>query len=333
MFQSASFAAEAPCRAEPLRLRVRFAGEAPRDALLESLQPSGLRLLDSQSREQIWSGGPGPATTQQIAGMDSSIGASLVAVHLDTDGIHDRIYAGDRSGRLWRLELRTGAKKTSWVEATMLADLGVTGGGRGFVAKPDVSRIEAPSGAWLNIAIGTANTGEPRNDHRFYVLRDSMAAGPGNPLVETDLELLLPPAGISRGNSRGYYLALGSAQVLAQALTLNGRIHFTAVESARNLLTACASNALPAMDAPLSVTVLRAKDGELESEYSGDGNAGSSSLRRPLAGSWPATTGVELATSVDATGHVPCVIGVETLPGCFLDTRPKRSWWRREDAD
>lgn len=334
-----AIAAEATCRtAEPFRIRVRFAGEAARDLLVESTLPSGIQLRDAASPDPIWSAGPDTARTQQFAGMDAPFGTSFAAVHLDADGLHDLLYAGDRAGRVWRFDLRSGARPTSWMQATVIAELGAPGGGRGFIAPPDATLIAPETGpAWLNIALGTATIGEPRTDHRFYVLRDSIAERRMAPLVESDLERLSPPAGIARSNTSGYYLPLGSAQVLAQALTLNGRIHFVAVENARSLLAACASGTLPAAPVALSVTVLRAEDGTVEP----DGSTVPASngpvpplLRRPLPAALPASAGVVLATApADANGHVPCMVGDQRLPACSLDTRPRRSWWRREDAD
>jgi hypothetical protein len=335
----AAAANESQCRAmAELTIRVRFAGEAPREAVVESMLPSGFRLLDSTSREELWFAGPDAAGTQQFASMDADFGTSFAALHLDADGVHDRLYAGDRAGRLWRFDLHAGARPAAWIEAAVLADLRAPGGGRGFVARPDVALIEtATSTAWVNIAIGTANTGTPRADHRFYVLRDSTTGRPGTPPVESDLELLSPPANVDRSSGRGYYLQLGSAQVLAQALTLNGRIHFTVVESPRNLVAACPADTLPDTAVALSVTVLRARDGEVEAADAADDITRASDardLRRPLATPLPASAGVELAAQPDAaSGLVPCHIAAQALPGCFLDTRPRRSWWRREDAD
>jgi hypothetical protein len=332
-------AEESQCRAtDALTIRVRFAREAARDVVIESTFPSGFRLLDPTSGEEIWSGGPDAARTQQFASMDADLGTSFTALHLDADGVHDRIYAGDRAGRLWRLDLHAGGRRAAWMDAAVLADLRTPSGGRGFVAPPDVALIDtATSGTWLSIAIGTANTGAPRADHRFYVLRDSTTERSATPLTESDLELLSPPATAARSSARGYYLELGSAQVLAQALTLNGRIHFTVVENPRNLVAACPSHTLPDTAVRLSVTVLRARDGAVEPASPADNTIPSSDrrdLRRPLAIPLPASTGVELAATPDpATGLVPCLMASQALPGCFLDARPRRSWWRREDAD
>lgn len=330
-------AAAADCRRPaPLLLRVRFAEETPREVLLESTVSHGLRLLDPATGSELWSAGAGAGNTQQIAGMDAAFGTSLTAVHLDADGLHDRLYAGDRAGRLWRFDLHAGARPSAWMHATLLADLGAPGGGRGFIAAPDITRIgTADARTWLNIAIGTANTtGTPRADHRFYVLRDALdAAVPAAPLTEADLEPLLPPLGLANGNAHGYYLQLGAAQVLARALTLDGRIHFTVVENGHNLLAGCAIGTLPTTVVQMSVSVLRAVDGAVAAVGNG-GRNDQHDLRQALARAMPASAAVELAaTPGRADGRLSCQVDAEPLPDCFLDTRPRRSWWRREDAD
>jgi hypothetical protein len=332
---AAAAAAAAGCRtAPPLALRVRFAAEAARDVLLESTLPDGLRMVDAATGHELWSAGSRAGASQQIAAMNAPFGASLTAVHLDADGLHDRIYAGDRAGRLWRLDLHAGARPSGWLRAAVLAELGAPGGGRGFVAAPDIALIEADAGAWLNVAIGTANTGPPRSDHRFYVLRDALAANTVAPLTESDLEPVRPPLGIASGMARGYYLPLGTAQVLARALTLDGRIHFTVVESAASLLTTCDNSMLPTSLAPISVTVLRAADGAVATDSNGDGHIDQRDLRRTLARAMPASSAVELiATPAPADGLQHCAVDAEPLSDCALDTRPRRSWWRREDAD
>jgi hypothetical protein len=329
-------AADSGCQTPvPLTLRVRFADEAPREVLLQSGLPNGLRLLDPVDGRELWSAGVGSGATQQIAGMDAAFGSSLMAVHLDEDGLHDRLYAGDRTGRLWRFDLRAGALPRSFLRAGVLADLRAPGGGRGFLAAPDIARIETVgTPPWLNIAIGTASTGAPRADHRFYVLRDDPYSPlPALPMTEADLELVLPPLGISNSSARGYYLSLGSSQVLAQSLTVNGRIHYTAVEHGPGL-AGCDIGTLPNIAATLTVTIIRAADGALTVDLDGNGRIDHGDLHRPIPHSLPANTAVALTSNpARSDGRIHCQIGGELLPECSLDTRPQRTWWRREDAD
>src|SRR5690606_23734483 len=91
---------------------------------------------------------------------------------LDADGLHDRIYAGDLAGRLWRFDIHHGAPAGQWAAGGVFADFSNVEG-RGFLAAADVS-LSAPAGAapWLNIAIGTAAPGNPAANNRFYALRD-----------------------------------------------------------------------------------------------------------------------------------------------------------------
>ena len=326
--------AAAGCPTVPaIKLRVHFAGENARDALLQSTWPAGLQLLDLAGHT-LWSAGPGIGTTQRFADMNAGIGTSLTAIDLDANGIQDRIYAGDTAGHLWRLDLRSGATRNNWMQATMLANFAVPGGGRGFVAAPDVARIATAGASWLSIAIGTASIGVPRADNRFYVLHDALAAAVASPLTENDLAPVTSLAGIGPGNVAGYYLPLGSAQVLAPSLTLNGRIYFTAIESSRRVVAACPGEIEP-IPVPLSATVIDARDGSIapsEDEASHPGQAAQHNLRHPI-GNQPANAGVELNALAAADGQLACHVGAEILPECFLDTRPRRIWWRREDAD
>jgi hypothetical protein len=313
-------AAQTECRQPaPLQLRVRFANEAARDALLESTPDRGLRLVDPASRRVLWA-----------ADMNAAFGSSFTAIHLDADGVHDRVYAGDQAGRLWRFDLRTGAQPSEWMHAIVLAELGAAGGGRGFIAPPDVTRLQAADGrSWLSIALGSANTGSGQAEQRFYVVRDSLdSRPPARSLKESDLQpvtsLMAAP-----DSEHGYYLLLAHAQVVARALTVNGVTHFSAIADRRNLLTGC-NTGIQFNLTQVSVNAIRATDGALTH---GIGSSGPDNPHQLLAGTLSADTAVELTVNANADGRLLCHVDGETLPGCFVDTRPRRTWWRREDAD
>lgn len=291
----------------PLALRVQFQGEAPLDALLLS-HGAGLQLIDAHSRLRLWSEGPLSSDTQQLVALESSLGTSLTAIDTNSDGLHDRIYAADRRGRIWRLDLLTGSAPSMWMQATLLADLGVPGGGRGFVAAPDVTRVSNGSTSWLQIAIGTASTGAGHHDHYLYVLRD---------------ELTGPAPGPAQVVTR---MSLGTAQALTPSLTLDGMTWLVAVEQAPNVLHTCPGEQLPSVAARLSISALRTSEAATT-------HAPSNILRQPLPGSLPATSSVELDIHIDASGRRACMVGAQLIPECFLDTTPRRSWWRRDDAD
>lgn len=325
-------AAQPECRQPaPLRLRVRFADEAARDALLESTVDHGLRLIDATTRRELWTAGSAGDVTQKVADMRSAFGSSFTALHLDADGVHDRIYAGDQSGRLWRFDLRTGAKPSGWMQAAVLADLGAAAGGRGFIAPPDVTRLQTADGrSWLSIAIGSANTGNGQSEQRFYVIRDSLGGEPPvQPLREADLELRASHATATEA-AHGYYYSLGHAQVVARALTLNGITRFTVVAGNHNLLAGC-SGGIRFNLTQASVGTVRASDGAVVHDNSGREHSGNP--LQPLARQVPADAEVAITATADASGRQLCHVDSEALPDCFVDTRPRRVWWRREDAD
>ncbi|MGC4027463.1 MAG: hypothetical protein QM696_01130 [Steroidobacteraceae bacterium] len=325
-----------PARAIPLQ--IRFADEAPRAALLRA-QGTGLALEDSRSGVRLWSAGPDAGGSQQFSDMRSAFGESLTAVHLDADGVHDRLYAGDRAGRLWRFELQADARPERWLRGGIWADLGLPGGGRGFLAAPDVTLLQVPGlHPWLNVALGSATTGPVPVENRFYFLRDVLAAElPAQPVTEADLLRLSPPGGIMDARRHetpvhGYYLALGNVQVFAPALTLAGRLHFTVVETAQPLAVQCPDNTVPIHPGAVSVTVLRAEDGAT-ADTNGDGQIDSRDLRSSLPRALPADARIDLMPSAEGTAELLCEVGGEALPGCALDTAPHPAGWRREDAD
>jgi hypothetical protein len=147
-------------------------------AFLVGSQLPELRIVDAYGT-LLWSAAATGTHTQRFAGMTAGFTASFAAIDIDGDGTHDRIYAGDLQGRLWRFDLDSNAPVSRWMTGGIFADLGNAASGRGFLAAPDVV-LMSPHGAqaWLGIAIGTANTAPATRPgfafgmHRFYVLRD-----------------------------------------------------------------------------------------------------------------------------------------------------------------
>lgn len=336
-------AAEAACRpVRTLTLQLRLAGDAPRPARLRGTG-TDLVLEDVRDGAVLWSAGSGSGTTQRVPGMTAPFGESFAALDLDGDGLHDRLYAADQAGRLWRFTLRPGAQPDALASGGIWADLGESGGGRGFIAPPDITQLQPPGlEPWLNIALGSASTGVVPVANRFYLLRDSLQ--PDLPARPIDESLLLPlsfaadtPAVALQPfpQVQGYYLPLGLSQVFAPALTLSGRVHFTVVETSRPLLVECPPDTLPVPPVPLSLSILRAEDGRPAGT---PGLTAHESVRRSLSHALPADTGptLEPATTSGTPGgtdRLECRVGDEPVPGCELDVSPRRAGWRREDVD
>jgi hypothetical protein len=308
--------------------------------LVGNLNP-GLRIVDAASGRLLWSAGPAGAYTQRFDDMSAGFTSSVAVLDTDGDGAHDRIYAGDLQGRLWRFDIDTRGPESGWVAGGIFADFsgGASGEtrGRGFLAAPDVTLI-APVGMqpWLSIALGTANTsagpalpGIPRNLNRFYVVRDrapftrwtQVQYDRWRPFTEADL-LLAEGAQPGALNSAGFYINLGTRQVVAPALTLNGNTFYTAAATGASLLPSC-NAPTTAMAASLDVGSVSAVNGSLNSQHLGAGD-----IR-----SVPANAAITLVRNQDKTGGFNCEVAGITVPGCSMGSSLRRSFWRREDAD
>jgi hypothetical protein len=307
--------------------------------LIGDLTP-GLRIVDARSGRLLWTAGAAGAYTQRFAGMTAGFTASLAAIDTDGDGAHDRIYAGDLRGRLWRFDIDARGPASSWVAGGIFADLGGGAPGRGFLAAPDLTLI-APVGQkpWLSIALGTANTtmgpglsGSPRVLNRFYVLRDRAPFARWTqrqyelwtPLVEGDL-LLAEGAhiDITPAVGAGFYINLGAQQVVAAALTLDGNTLYTTAATNASLLPTCNAPAIAVLTS-VSVGSISAVDGSLNAM----------DLRDETIQSAPATAAITLVRDGNsATGALVCEVAGQPLPACSIDAKLHRSFWRREDAD
>lgn len=311
-------------------VNVRMAGGAPVAALLEAGIETPLRLVDAATGHQLWSAAD-RAAIQVFPDMDSAIFGSIAAIDLDADGIHDRIYAGDIAGRLWRFDVHHGAEAGQWTSGGILADF-TNNQGRGFIASPDLV-MSSPPGVppWLNISIGTAAPGNPSASNRFYVVRDHAPFDTWSdddfeswkPVREEDLmkvstaQASAEAANVVDPEMPGWYIELGSGHVIAPSITVNHRVVLGIAEAIPRtgpceILTRIAS--------------LELDQGRVVPEVSSLDN-------------WTRLLPVPVLLSDrfeigEVHGTVaPCSLGGQLVAACDVDTRPRKTWWRREDAE
>jgi hypothetical protein len=333
-------AAAGPARADvrecllPRRLAmvVRIGEAAPMDAWLEGGNAPALRVVDAASGRVLWSADATPPASQEFPAMQADFAGSLTVIDLDGDGVHDRIYAGDTSGRLWRFDLHHGANVLRWVSGGVFADLS-SAEGRGFVAAPDVSLV-APAGVapWFNIALGTASLGATAASNRFYVLRDYAPLESWSdaqyrewrPLRDAALLRIVPdetppPADAATAELHaGYFIELGNVEVLTSSLTANGRAVFAMAQSAPQTAGGCRVAS--------SVATLDLTRGALGNF---DVNGGTA-WQLPLTQLVRAGTDFMLTTAGRAA---TCTLDGQPIAACDLDLAPRLTWWRREDAE
>ena len=317
-------------RAVSVPIAVRIAGGAPVAALLEGGIETPLRLVEAATHRQLWSAAD-HAAIQLFPGMDSAFFGSIAAVDLDADGLHDRIYAGDITGRLWRFDVHHGATAPRWTSGGILADFS-NDVGRGFVAPPDIA-LSSPPGAqpWLNIAIGTAAPGNPSASNRFYVVRDHAAFDAWSdedfaalkPIGEADLVKVNGMRGGAEAahlidpDSPGWYVELGTGHVVAPALAVNHRV-VLAIAEAIPLTGSC--------EVLTRIASLELEQGRVVPEASAP-DSWSNTLPTPvLLSDWFVIGPAQAASA-------PCTLGGQRVPACDVDTRPRRTWWRREDVE
>jgi hypothetical protein len=311
-------------------LVVQIGEDPPVRALLEGGSGTPLSLFNAEDGRLLWSAGAAEHVAQVFAGMDAPIFGSLAAIDLDADGRHDRIYAGDTAGRVWRLDLHHGAPASHWATGGMLGDFS-NAEGRGFFAPPDLSVSSVPGvNPWLNVALGTAAPGNPRADNRFYVLREPLlvdsaqsATEPWAPVTEADLhEAPATLQGIDAAKSTdpsgpGWYVRLGAGHVVAPALTVDHRA------------TVVIAEAIPG-NGPCEVFVRIAHLDLRNAQLVAVGLEGTAFT--PLPRAVPVTATLQHAGAA-SDGTAPCHLDNQRIPGCDVDTRPRRTWWRRMDAE
>jgi hypothetical protein len=281
----------------------------------------------------LWSAAAVPPAAQSFPAMHAQFAGSLLPLDLDGDGLHDRLYAGDVAGQLWRFDLHHGAAPAAWATGGVLADLS-GGAARGLLAPPDVSLAspgEVPAGGtpWFNIAVGTARIGTGFFDNRFYVLRDQApfdvwsAADYARwrPLRDSDLvqvgrmgDPLAAPA------PNGYFFSVGAGDVLAPSLTVSGRA---------TLAMGTAAGAAANCQVAVTVAAIEIATGrEHSTPATGGGNTSA-----PARLSVTTRAGDPFTLKVDGRGQAVCSLGGTHVAACDVNTAPKRRWWRREDAD
>jgi hypothetical protein len=315
-------------------LSVRIGAEPATAALLAGGTETPLSLVAVASRRVLWSAAAQPGAVRVFPAMDSTIAGSIAAIDLNADGVHDRIYAGDLAGRLWRFDLNHGAPAAQWASGGVFADFSTTEG-RGFIAAPDVS-LSAPPGAspWLNIAIGTAAPGNAAANNRFYALRDHAVHEAWTdaqyedwqPLREADLLRVVATAQAGAEAavpadpaSGGWYVELGSGHVVTPTISVDNRA-----------VLAIAA-VLPRDDGPCEVLTRIASFDLLQQQIAPTGNAPDRDWHTTLPAPALVTAGFTLERISDSL--TTCSVGGQPIAACDVDTRPRKTWWRRNDAE
>jgi type IV pilus assembly protein PilY1 len=220
-----------------------------------NLDSTGNRIfiVDALTGALLWSAGPS-GTDLNNARMVHGIPGNITVLDTDSNGLSDRMYAGDMGGQVWRFDITNGNARGTLVAGGVIASLGshdetthLAANNRRFYNAPDVAAIQQPGGApFLNIAIGSGYRGHPLDQtiqDRFYSIRDTsgfvaLTQTQYNALTRitesslTDITTNLAPS--IPASSLGWRLSLNQPsntwrgeKVLGEATTINNNIVFT----------------------------------------------------------------------------------------------------------
>ncbi|MEO6185439.1 MAG: hypothetical protein ABIP38_00345 [Steroidobacteraceae bacterium] len=306
--------------AQPLPVRVRIGSARGTRMLAGSLLAGAdpvLKIVDPDTGQVLWSAGrPAFPATQHLFDDHTRISTSVTPLDTDGDGLHDRIYAGDHTGRIWRVDLHNGNDAQGFASGSVLADLAGARGQRQLLAAPDVSlAIDGAGNSWLNIVVGTSG---PSGANRLFVLRDYAARAHWtdeehrrwSPIHEQDLhagalapDLAAPP---------GYYLDTGAAEIFTPAITIDGTVTYAIAQTP--------------VRGPGCITRLAIGNFDV---------ADGTSAR--LVDHASVAAGIPLRASLESDGQklrrIRCTLAGVAVPQCSGFDPVRRRWWRREDAD
>jgi hypothetical protein len=308
----------------------------PRHLMLSGGQSPALRLVDPADGSVLWSAGNAAPASQIFPSMWAGFGASLTVLDLDGNGTHDRIYAGDLAGRIWRFDIHHGKSAPELLTGGIFASLG---GGppavRAFVAPADVSLASSAPAPWLNVSIGSASITPGIDANRFYVLRDHFPFDSWtreqyldwSPITESRLSWSNSPADAQSASpagtadTAGFYVTIGRGSVLTASITVAGR----AIVAVANDLAGTGQQCTAA------VTISKLS---LDTSLHGEHEIPSVPNDFPVAlpGRFPASEPFRIE-STGGEALARCRFGDSIIDGCEASLQLHPVWWRREDAD
>lgn len=195
-------------------------------------------IVDAETGTLIWraasTSAPNITTgvNVPVTGMDYAIPADVTVIdsNIDVDKLHDRVYATDTGGNIWRVNISDG-DPANWTVGKIAA-LGGTGtNARKFLFGPDVVKLNATTDSVL---VGSGDREQPFETaiaNRFYMVKDDhdlTAAAPVTPIAEGDLcplSVASPDASACLADplKKGWVFELETGEkVVTGALTLAG---------------------------------------------------------------------------------------------------------------
>jgi type IV pilus assembly protein PilY1 len=252
-------------------------------------------IVDAEDGSRIWWADEYSTSASAASPMPNSIPADLRVIDIDGNGIHDRVYAADTGGRIYRIDLPDSENgiipdddKVTSPQVTRLADLSTDGSvenNRRFYSEPDTALVVDGRERYLAISIGSGYRAHPLNkaadnaQDRLYMLKDTdvysipslsslSTIQHGSDLVDLTDYTYVDGAGKDIpipdwDKKNGWYINLNRGigeKALASAFTLDNTVFFTTFQPESSTPTdACSSAAHTARAYVMNITNAKPK--------------------------------------------------------------------------
>ena len=218
-----------------------------------ALQGAAIYIVDARTGALIWkvTGGSGSNSQTHLyhSKMLHSIPSQVAALDSDQNGITDRLYVGDLSGLVWRIDLpegNTASHRLTW-QASVLADLDDNSEAedRRMFHAPDVVQSKDDQGSYDGILIATGDRANPleTTDENFMFFikdRNTVSGSPDTSIPFEDDNIVDVTACVTGAESgcgllnlqNGWKISLSSSgeKGLASPLVAAGKVFFTSYE-------------------------------------------------------------------------------------------------------
>jgi type IV pilus assembly protein PilY1 len=180
--------------------------------------------------------------------MSYSIPASVMTGDINADGYTDIMFAVDMGGQVWRFDFDNSGTDTT-ITGGVVAHLDSVSanGRRRFYNKPDVSLLKVNGSVKYAVAIGSGYRAHPLStttQDRFYMLYFDNVFSPQSTytaLDESNLVDVTSDLNPDLSSSSGWRMDLETGEkVLANSLTVDGKVFFTTYKPDSNAVNSCA---------------------------------------------------------------------------------------------
>ncbi|HEY7772114.1 MAG TPA: PilC/PilY family type IV pilus protein [Marinagarivorans sp.] len=220
-----------------------------------TIKGAAIYIVDARSGELIWkvTGGTGSnsETHHYNNRMVHSIASQVATLDSNQNGITDRLYVGDLSGLVWRIDLPEGnspSQRESW-QATILADLDDNSEAedRRMFHAPDIVQSKDERGAYDGILVATGDRANPLEtddeNYMFFIKDRNIISGSPDKSIPFDDDAIADVTACVSGTEsgcsgldlrKGWKIALsGSGEKgLASPLVAAGKVFFTSYQPA-----------------------------------------------------------------------------------------------------